>query len=213
MDEDRLLFEQLRSAGLSGGKEFDSLLSKHRPRLRLLVQLRMHRRLQGRVDPSDVLQEAFLDAVRRADDFLENTQMSFFVWLRYLTLWRLGIIHKHHLGIQSRDPRREIGLFQGQLPQASSAALARMLVGRETSPSHGAQQSERRVRLEDALNRISPVDREMLLLRHFEELTNQEAADVLEINRTAAHNRYLRALKRLRELLLEIYGSAAEDKL
>jgi RNA polymerase sigma-70 factor (ECF subfamily) len=91
--------------------------------------------------------------------------------------------------------------------------LARILVGKEASPSQAAQRTERRVRLEEALNRMSLIDREMLLLRHFEELTNHEAAEVLEISRTAAHNRYIRALKHLRELLLEMYGSAAEDKL
>ena len=213
MDEDRILFEQLRSANLGGGKEFDSLFSKYRPRLRKLVAVRMDRLLQGRVDPSDVIQEACLDAVSRADDFLKNTQMSFFTWLRYLTLWRLGIIHRHHLGVQSRDPGREIGLYRGELPEASSVALARILVGKEASPSQAAQRTERRVRLEEALNRMSLIDREMLLLRHFEELTNHEAAEVLEISRTAAHNRYIRALKHLRELLLEMYGSAAEDKL
>ena len=213
MDEDRLRFEQLRSAGLADGREFDGLLTKYRPRLHKLVDLRLDRRLRGRVDPSDVIQEAFLDVVNRADDFLKNTRMPFFVWLRYLTLWRLGLIHRHHLGVQSRDPGREVGLYQGRLPEASSVALARVLVGQQTSPSQAAQRAERRVALEEALNRMSEIDREMLLLRHFEELTNQEAADVLEISRTTAHNRYIRALKRLRGILLETYGSAAEEKL
>ena len=171
-----------------------------------MIQVRLDRRLQGRVDPSDVIQEAFIEASARLHDYLANPSMPFFVWLRFITIQKLMILYRHHVRTQARDANREISLYSGILPEASSAALAQQLLGRQTSPSQAALRAERKFRLEEALNRMQTIDREVLLLRHFEELGNLETASVLGISPTAASNRYVRALKRLKEILEEMSG-------
>lgn len=177
------------------------VLSRHQERLLRAVQLRLDRRLQGRVDPADVLQEAFLEASNRLESYLSDPSVPFFVWLRFLTLQKLVSIHRQHLVVQARDATREISLYRGPLPQASSVALAAQLVGKLTSPSHAAIRAEMKVRLQEALNRMDDMDREILALRHFEQLSNAEAARVLGLKDSAACNRYVRALERLKRLL------------
>lgn len=137
------------------------LYARHRPRLRRMVKLRLDRRLQGRLDPSDVLQEAYLDVARRAREYLADPAMP---------------------------------------------TLPAMLLGRLTSPTRALLRAELRRRLQDALNAMEPIDREVLRLRHFEELNNHETAQILGISRTAASNRYVRALKRLKEVLAGLGG-------
>jgi RNA polymerase sigma-70 factor (ECF subfamily) len=171
-----------------------------------MVQVRLDRRLQGRVDPSDVLQEAQLDVLRRAAEYAANPTMTPYLWLRYLTAQRLMILHRHHLGAQMRAAGQEVSLYRGALPEATSVSLAALLLGRVTSPTQAAQRAEMKIRLQEALNGMDPIDREVLTLRHFEELGNSETAEVLGIGKTAACNRYLRALKRLREILVAIPG-------
>jgi RNA polymerase sigma-70 factor (ECF subfamily) len=166
-----------------------------------MVAVRLDRRLQGRVDPSDVIQEAFLDAARRLAEFRQNPTMSFFLWLRLLTSQRLVDEHRRHLGAAGRDAGREISLYRGTLPEATSAALAAQLMGRLTTPSQAAIRAERKIRLQEALNSLDPIDREVLALRHFEELSNGEAAAVLGLDKSAASKRYARALVRLKDIL------------
>jgi RNA polymerase sigma-70 factor, ECF subfamily len=206
MDDDPQVTEYLRQARQGDTRKLAELLDQQRPRLRRMVQLRLDRRLQGRVDPSDVIQEAFLEATTRLQDYLSNPSLPFGVWLRFITFQKLLTLHRHHLRTQSRDASREIAIFTGVLPEASSIALARQLLGHLTSPSQAALKAERKLRLEDALNRMQEIDREVLLLRHFEELGNLETASVLGISPTAANNRYVRALKRLKDTLLEMSG-------
>ena len=158
------------------------LLGRHRERLRRMVALRLDRRLQGRVDPSDVLQKACLDAARRLAEYQKGPTMSFFLWLRLLAGQRLVDEHRKHLGAAARDAGREISLYRGALPETTSAALAAHLLGRLTAPSQAAIRAERKIRLQEALNRLDPIDREVLALRHFEELTNGEAAAVLGLD-------------------------------
>lgn len=182
-----------------------------RPRLRRMVKLRLDRRLQSRVDPSDVLQEAYLDIlgrVARVQECRDATggELPLFLWLRLNTLQKLLEFHRRHLGVQARDVRREVTLHKGPLPHASSATLAGYLLGQLTSPSNAAVQAERRFQLQEALNALPLVDREVLALRHFEELSNQEVAEVLGLSKSAASNRYVRALGRLRDALAEIPG-------
>jgi RNA polymerase sigma-70 factor (ECF subfamily) len=172
-----------------------------RDRLRRMVKLRLDQRLQGRLDPSDVLQEAFLDVQKKAPDFADRGDLPGYLWLRLITAERLLILHRHHLGTQMRNAAQEVSIYQGELPTASSQCLANLLLGRLTSPSEAAIRAERQLRLQDALNQMDPTDREVLALRHFEELSNSEAAAVLGISKTAASNRYVRALKRLKEVL------------
>jgi RNA polymerase sigma-70 factor, ECF subfamily len=180
--------------------------ARHRDRLRRMVQLRLDRRLQGRVDASDVLQEAYLDIATRAAEYAAKPAMPFFLWLRFLTGQRLLMIHRRHLGAKMRDVGQEVSLYHGALPQASSASLAAHLLGRLTSPSQAAARAELQLKLQEALNAMEPLDREVLTLRHFEELSNNDVAAVLGLSKAAASNRYMRALKRLKDVLVNIPG-------
>jgi RNA polymerase sigma-70 factor (ECF subfamily) len=199
----------LRRASAGDGDALAQLFGHYRDRLRKMVYLRLDRRLQGRVDASDVLQEAYLDLARRAPEFLARPTMPFFLWLRLLTGQRLLAIHRHHLGAKIRDAGKEqIALRHGALPQATSASLAAQLLGRLTSASQVAMRAEMQLRLQEALNSMDPLDREVLVLRHFEELTNSETAEVLGLQKAASSNRYVCALKRLRSILRSIPGFA-----
>jgi RNA polymerase sigma-70 factor (ECF subfamily) len=187
------------------------LLERYRARLRKMTVLRLDPRLQGRVDPSDVIQEAFLDASRRLPEYArEPGPMPFFLWLRFLVGQRILEQHRRHLGAQARDAGREVSLYRGAMPEATSAAIAAQLLGRQTSPSQAAIRVERKLRLQEALNRMDPIDREVLVLRHYEQLTNGEAALVLGLDKSAASKRYARALIRLKNLLAAMPGGLRE---
>jgi RNA polymerase sigma-70 factor (ECF subfamily) len=184
----------------------NELFARHRERLRRMVQMRLDWRLQGRIDASDVIQEAYLEASRRLEDYLRETGMPLFLWLRFLVGERLLILHRHHLGVKMRDPRREVSLYRDSLPEASSAALAAKLLGQYTSPSEAVVRAERMLRLQEAVNQLDPLDREVLSLRHFEQLSRAETAQVLGIEEAAASKRYIRALKRLKDTLADMPG-------
>jgi RNA polymerase sigma-70 factor (ECF subfamily) len=191
----------LRRAAQGDQAAWGALLVRSRDRLRRMVALRLDRRLQGRVDPSDIIQEAYIDASARLADYARQPDMPFFLWLRFLTGQRLLRVHRQHLGAEMRDAAREVSLYRGALPAATSAALAAQLLGRDTRPSEVAIRAERSIRLQEALNSMDPLDREVLALRHFEQLSNGEAARVLGLQEPAAAKRYVRALKRLRLIL------------
>jgi len=197
---------QLRRAVAGDQQAWASLLEANRPRLRRMVAVRMHPVLRGRIDPSDVLQEAFAEATDRLASYAERPELPFFLWLRWLTGMRLKRVHREHLDRQARNPRREVPLDGGSLPGATSAALAEQLLGRDTRPSEAAARAERKRRVEVALDAIDPTDREMLLLRHFEELSNVEVARVLGITSAAASKRYVRALVELKRILGPMLG-------
>lgn len=169
----------------------------HRDRLRRMVDLRLDRRLAGRVDASDVLQEAYLDAAGQLERYLQDRPMSLFLWLRFLTSQRLMAIHRRHLGVQKRDPRQEIRLAAGP----SRASFSGGLSGRMTSPSMAAARAEIRAGVQSAVEGLETADREILMLRHFEELSNQEAAELLGVTPAAASKRYVRALERLKKAM------------
>jgi RNA polymerase sigma-70 factor (ECF subfamily) len=132
--------------------------------------------------------------------------MPVYLWLRLITAERMLILHRHHFGTQMRDVSQEVSLCPGGAPAASTHSLANLLLGRLTSPTQAAIRAERQLRLQEALNGMDPLDREILARRHFEELTNSEAATVLGLSKTAASNRYIRALKRLKEILAALPG-------
>lgn len=182
------------------------LLTRHEGRLRRMIAFRLDPRLQGRVDPGDVLQEVYLAAFRGLEGYLRQPAMPFYLWLRGIAGNKLLELHRHHLGTPMRDARREVSLYRGPLPEATSAALAARLLGRLTRPSQAAIRAEAKLRLQEALNAMDPVDREVLALRHFEHLSGAEAAGVLGIGAAAASKRYLRALERLRAVLARIPG-------
>jgi RNA polymerase sigma-70 factor (ECF subfamily) len=170
------------------------------------VHLRLSRRLQGRVGDSDVLQEAYLEVARRLPEYVREPALPFFLWLRHLTGLKLAEVHRRHLGTQLRDADREVTLHRGGLPEADSASLAAQLLGKLTTPSQAAIKAETRLYVQETLNSMDPVDREVLALKHFEQLSTSEIAAVLGLSKAGAGSRYLRALKRLREILSRIPG-------
>lgn len=197
------LVERLRG----GDREaLGELFSLHRDRLKRMVEVRLDKRLRGRVSGSDVLQEAYIDAAKRVDHYLGREDMPFYIWLRMITGQRLVEVHREHLGAQRRDAGRETSINASAGPAASSVVLADRLAGHLTSPSHGAVRNETAARLNEMLDGMDELDREVLVLRHFEELGNNEVARILDIDKHAASKRYVRALKRLGKALSEIPG-------
>ncbi len=177
------------------------ILEQYRGRLRTMVDMRMNSLVRQRVDPSDVIQEAMIDASQRLPEYIENPSVPFYVWLRSLTNQRLAHAHRRNLGTKCRDAAREISLFHEAYPSATSAAIAARLAGQFTSPSNAVMLEEQKLKLQLALEKLEDIDREILVLRHFEELTNAEAAAVLGLQPTAANNRYIRALGRLKSAM------------
>lgn len=196
----------LRRAGEGDAQALGQLLETHRKRLRRMVRLRLDPRLQDRIDPSDVLQEAYLEAAERLAEYLREPKMPFFLWLRFLTGQKLLALRRHHLGTQARDAARELSIYQGAMPEASSACLAAQLLGKRTAPLEAAIRAEMKLCLQEALNDMEPMDREVLALRHFEQFNNAETAQLLGISESGASSRYLRALKRLKDILGQTPG-------
>lgn len=182
------------------------LFDRHRHRLRQMVRLRLDRRLQGRVDPSDVLQEAFLDLANELPSYAQKQAIPFFLWMRLVTGQRLVQLHRRHLGVEMRDAARDVSLYHGAMPQAASASLAAQLLGHYTSAGAAAVRAEVQLQLQEALNSMEELDREIIALRNFEELDNPEAAEVLGLSPDAARKRYVRALKRLQNVLSRYPG-------
>ncbi|MFQ5731078.1 MAG: sigma-70 family RNA polymerase sigma factor [Planctomycetaceae bacterium] len=203
-DDSTEIADLLHRAGDGESEAISDLFSRFRGRLKRMVRLRLNRRLYGRVDDSDVLQEAYLEAARRLPEYLQEPVLPFFLWLRHITGQQLLVVHRRHLGTRMRDAAREVSLHRGGLPAASSASLAAQLLGRLTSPSQAAVKAERRLRLQEALNTMDEFDREVLTLRHFEQLSNSEVATTLGIQESAASKRYVRALDRLQQTLSEL---------
>ena len=178
----------------------------YRERLRRMVELRMDSRLRARLDASDVLQEAYLDLAGDLDAYRADPKLRPLLWMRLHVGRRLTMLHRRHLGTRLRDAGLEISLYREALPQASSAALASMLLGRHTSPTQAARRAERLLRVQEALNSLDPIDREVLALRHLEQLGRADAAQVLGITQEAGAKRYFRALKRLKDALATMPG-------
>jgi RNA polymerase sigma-70 factor, ECF subfamily len=197
------LIDQVR-AGDQGA--LAALFDRYRDRLRRMVELRMDARLRSRLGASDILQEAYLDVARDLPAYVADPKLTPLLWLRLHVGRRLTTLHRKHLGTRMRDAGMEISMFVDSLPQPSSAALASMLLGRLTSPTQAAQRAERLLQVQEALNSLDPIDREVLALRHFEQLDRNEAAEVLGIGREAAAKRYFRALKRLKEAIAILPG-------
>jgi RNA polymerase sigma-70 factor (ECF subfamily) len=182
------------------------LFQRFHDRLLRMVRLRMDRRLKGRIDSEDIVQDAYLDAALRLKEYAAEPPASFFVWLRYLVAQKLVDAQRHHLGVEKRDVNREVSLYRGPMPEATSAALAAQLLGRLTSPSQAAIRAETQLKLQAVLNAMETIDREVLVLRHFEHLSNGEAAELLNISPAAASKRYITALKRLKAILSGVPG-------
>jgi RNA polymerase sigma-70 factor (ECF subfamily) len=193
--------ELLRLAAQGDAGSWEEIVAESRQRLRRMVAFRLDHRLQGRIDPSDVLQDAYIEAWQDLDAYLRLPALPFFLWVRGIAGNKLRELHRRHLGTQMRDPRREVSLYDDALPETTTTALAAGLLDHLTRASEAAIRVELKLRLQDALNTMDPLDREVLALRHFEQLSPAETAQVLGIKEKAAGMRYVRALRRLKEIL------------
>jgi RNA polymerase sigma-70 factor (ECF subfamily) len=207
MSADTRTNEELLDAARTGDEgALAALVERHRDRLERMVRLRLDRRLQGRVDPADVVQEAYLAVRGKFPRYSADPRLPFFPWLRLEVGQKLVDVHRFHLGTRMRDAGQDVSLHQGALPQVTSLSLAEHLLGKLTSASKAAMRAELKLRVQEALNSMDPHDREVLILRHFEELSNAEVAQVLGIKPSAAVNRYVRALKRLKDVFQGMPG-------
>ncbi|GJM26976.1 MAG: hypothetical protein DHS20C16_33910 [Phycisphaerae bacterium] len=178
----------------------------HRARLRRTVHFRMPEKLRGRIDADDVLQDAYLSAQKRHEHLRGDDETSLFVWLRLIVLQTLTDAHRMHLGSEKRNADREKVIRSSPYSQATTFSLAASLLGRFTSPTLAARKSEMSEQLRSALENMDPIDREVLALRHFEEMSNTEVAAELGIQQKAASIRYVRALGRFKDLLESVPG-------
>lgn len=181
------------------------LFSKYRERLKRIIRFRKDYRLGARVSDSDILQDTYISAAKRLNHFSEG-QMPPFLWLRLMLGQQLVDLHRQHLAAEMRDVRKEVALDSGPGPQ-TSMAIAVQLVSQRSAASAQLERAEQIEQVEKLLNEMDPTDREVIALRHFEELTNVEAAAVLGIEPAAASKRYIRALKRLSKTVQSIEAS------
>ena len=182
------------------------LFNRHRDRLWRIINFRLDPRLAGRIDADDVLQETYLAAERRIQHVLEDAPEGMFIWFRLLANQTLAEVHRRHLGIQARDPTRERSISGGYSGESTSFSISSRLFGHLTSPSQAVLRNELSEQLDMALASMDDMDREVLALRHFEELSNRETARVLNLSEQAASMRYVRALNRLQHILKAIPG-------
>lgn len=186
----------LRSGGPQAVAE---LFESYRPKIERMINFRLDRRLYGRVDPADIFQEAYFEVDRRIDQYLSNPEVSFFVWARGVAWQVLLKTHRDHLQTKKRDAKKEKQI--GASADLTSTSIASRLAGDFTSPSQGVLQQEQHSQLYAALELMDPIDREILAFRHFEHLSNSQVSELLGIGKTAASNRYVRALKRMKLIL------------
>lgn len=194
----------LQNARAGDEKAGSDLINSYRARIRRMIDLRMDRRLNSRLDASDVVQETMLEANRRLSEYFQNPPTELFVWIRWIANDKLVDAHRFHLGAQKRDVGQEISIHRRTVAEATSYALAEHLLGRFASPSEAIRQVEVQAAIESAINRMEPVDREVLVMRHFENLTNKEVAESLGLTKSGASRRYIAAVKRLKEQLQDI---------
>ena len=195
----QVLLDQARQ----GDKDaVDQLLARHREAIRRLIDLRLDPAIVQRVDASDVVQDVLLEASRRLQDYLKNPAMPFHLWLRHIAKDHIIDAHRRHHQAQKRGVNREQPLARPGWLDQSSLELAGQLVDPERTPASAAIQEELQRRLHVALGQLDEDDRDILLMRHFEQLPNQEVADLLGLTEAAASMRYLRAVRRLRDVLM-----------
>ncbi|MGP0067103.1 MAG: sigma-70 family RNA polymerase sigma factor [Isosphaeraceae bacterium] len=187
-------------AGRGDGAARQELLERYRGYLRRMIEIRLDSRLARRVDPSDVVQETLFEASRRLDDYLRERPLPFYGWLRQLANERVIDAHRRHLIARRRNismEKRELAI-----PDASAEQLLQTLMAADTSPSGHLMRQERHERLESALASLSQRDREVVVMRHLEQLSTAEIAAMLEISEAAVKSRLLRALIRLKDQMV-----------
>jgi RNA polymerase sigma-70 factor (ECF subfamily) len=202
--------ELLDRAGRGDDEARQRLLTRHRDRLRQMITVRLDRRLAARLDPSDIVQEALADAAGGLDDYLRDRPVPFYPWLRRFAWERLVELNRRHLQARRRSVAREERLDLMHLPDQSARALAERLLAHDTSPSRRLMRQELRDRVQAALDRLEPRDREVLMLRYLEQLSTAESAAALGVRVGAVKMRHLRALQKLRADLGEDYGESRQ---
>ena len=175
------------------------LLERHRPRLRRMIEVRLDKRLSPRVDPSDIIQVSLLDASRRLSDYLATRPLPFYPWLRAIAYSRLQDEYRRHVRAKRRSVKLEEPM--APLPDQSAMLLASQFIASGTSPSQRLLREESQRRIRAALAQLDPTDREILVLRHLEQMPVAEIAALLSISEGAVKMRRLRAIERLRHLL------------
>jgi RNA polymerase sigma-70 factor (ECF subfamily) len=191
------LLQQAEQGDLTAREE---LLVQYQKRLRQMIAVRMDRRLAARLDPSDVVQETMAEAIQQLSDYFQNRPLPFYPWLRQLACDRLAELHRRHIQARKRSITRE-ERWAPDLPDESALELAGRLLARGSSPSARLRRQEICGRVQTALAQLAEHDREVLVLRHLEQLSTREIAAVLGITEGAVYTRHLRALERLRILL------------
>jgi RNA polymerase sigma-70 factor, ECF subfamily len=206
MDANKIELRELLFRAADDPAAMGQLFELHCERLRRMIRVRIDHRLQGRLDPSDVLQEVFLEFARALPAYTKSPEAPFYLWLRCIAGRKLRALHRRHLGTNKRDAGREISIHQGGFPEASSVLLADQLVGKLTTASQAFRRAEARATIQQALDEMDALDREVIALRHFEQLSNKETALVLDLSEAAASIRYMRALRRLKTQLKPLSG-------
>jgi RNA polymerase sigma-70 factor, ECF subfamily len=198
------LLDQVRSGN---NQAAERLLANHRESMRRMIDLRLDPAIAARVDASDVVQEVLLEASRRLDAYLREPKMPFHLWLRHIAKDHIVDAHRRHHLAHKRGVDREQAMVPAALAGTSSIDLAAQFCDPELTPASAAMQQELERRLHAAIAKLDEDDREIILLRHFEQLSNQEVAALHGLSEAAASMRQLRALRRLRELLQPESGS------
>jgi RNA polymerase sigma-70 factor (ECF subfamily) len=194
----------LQRLSSKGGQGSDELFALHHERLRKMIHFRLDRRLRGKIRSAEILEEVYREAGRHVDTYLADPDQPFFLWLRRLTGERIQAVHRELLGAHAADGGHELALYRGAFPEVNSVSLAAKLIGNRMSES--TMRADLLLRLQDALNNMDAVDREILSMCHFEELRDDEVAIILGIDKAAASIQYIRALKHLREMVKNIPG-------
>ncbi len=198
LEKTEKLLDQAREGD---GTAVNELIERHRGALRHLVRMRLDRKIQRRVDVSDVVQEVLIEANRRLKTYLENPVMPFHLWVRHIARDRIIDAHRRHRGSAKRSIDREQPMvIPGGFDQ-SSIILANQLVDQGKTPAAKTLEKELAGRVEDAITQLDDVDAEVIVMRHYEQLSNQEIAQALGLTEPAASMRYLRAVRRLRDLM------------
>lgn len=194
IDEEREVLKKGGEAALA-----DALLFYH-PKLERIVHFRMDPAMRSRIDTSDVLQESYLQIARRAQEFIDGVPVSLFVWIRQRVIQTLIDMQRNHFS-DKRNANRERDIPSMDYGQTSCLSIARFLLDDRTSPSMAAARSEEFEQLQSALQTMNETDREVLAMRHFEQLNNLQVAESLNLSPTAASNRYIRAVAKLGEIM------------
>ncbi len=202
--------EELMRVARGGDEEAaNRLLGRHREALRRMVDLRLDRKIRRRVDASDIVQDVLVEANRRLQDYLNDPVMPFHLWLRQIARDRLIDAHRRHRVSAKRTVDREQAMVAPSRPGRSTVNLEAQLRDGALTPAAAATMRELQQHFQEAIQQLGEQDREIVLMRHFEQLSNQETAQALGLSEPAASMRYLRAMRRLRELLAEPHEDSA----